>query len=162
MSRRRHRGEDRGGREPSQNPWTAVLYGTAWHLEQPAGILVPTPADHSYRFPVAEIIRFGKLRSINRNAVQNFIQVGEHVFRVAFLSQTCAGRKWIRLHVARCAEPKLTTPEGGKRLQVMHWMRALQPDEVPLAEVMEPEPVLPGEAGFRSRPGQSGHFRNFS
>lgn len=160
MSRRRHRGDERNrDREPSRNPWTACLYGTLWALQEPAGLLAPAPATHSFRFPVAEVIRFGKLRSIDKDAVQNFIQVGEHVYRVAFLSQTRAARKWISLHVARCKCPKLVLPDGSRRLQVIAWMRALQPDEVPAEELEREEPLLPGENGFR---GRSGGFRNFS
>lgn len=142
MSRRRNKGEQR---EPSRNPWTACLYGVLWAPQEPLGLLAPAPAAHSFRFMVHQVEQFGKLRSIERSAVQNFIRVGGDVYRVAFLSQTRAARIWIRLHVARCRCPKLELPEGGRRLQVTTWIDALRPGDVSPEELMRDEPLLPAE-----------------
>lgn len=141
MSRRRNRDK----REPSRNPWTACLYGVLWAPQEPLGLLAPAPASHSFRFPVHQVEQFGKLRSIERTAVQNFIRVDGAVYRIAFLSQTRAARTWIRIHVARCRCPKLELPEGGRRLQVTSWIDALQPGDVSAEELMRDEPLLPSD-----------------
>lgn len=132
-------------REPSRNPWTAFLYCVLWELQEPIGILAPATVSHSFRFPVNRVEKFGKLRSIERAAVQNFIMVDGAIYRVAFLSQTRAARTWIRFHVARCRCPKLELPEGGRRLQVTTWIDALQPGDVPAEELMRDEPLLPSD-----------------
>lgn len=134
-------------REPSRNPFTAYLYGTRWEIQGPVGLLAPAKEDHSFKFPVAAVVRFGKLRSIDKTGVQNFICIGDGtVYRVAFKSQTRAGRKWIRLHVDRCRCPDLFVPGStSKRLQVMHWIKALAPGDVPAEELAQEEPLLPGE-----------------
>ncbi len=133
-------------REPPRDPWAAHLFGTLWELSEPSGMLCPAPATHSFKVYTRDVIRFGKLRSIDRTGVQNFIHAADGgVYRVAFASQTPAGRKWVRLHVARCRCPKLELPGGARRLQVMAWMLALKPGDVPAEELAWEEPLLPGE-----------------
>ena len=135
------------GESPNRDPFGALLFGTLWEVHPPAGILGPVPSGHSYKFHVSEIVRFGKLRDLSKTAVQNFVQIADGtVYRLAWKSQTRAGRKWVRLHVERCRCPDLQTADGtGKRLQVMRWIKALAAAEIPADELARPEPLLPGE-----------------
>jgi hypothetical protein len=130
-----------------RDPFSSYLFGTLWAVQGPAGLLAPAGAGHSFKFAAADVVRFGKLRDLSKTAVQNFIQVRDgSIYRLAWRSQTRAGRKWIRIHVERCRCPSLTPVGGvGKRLQVLHWIRALAAADVPADELARAEPLLPGE-----------------
>ena len=145
MSRRRT-SRDSIPREPSQNPWTAILYGVRYEYRAPVHLLTQADEPKSFRIPTADVVRFGKLRSIDKAGTMNFIQTGDgSIYRVAFLSQTRAARKWIRLHDDRCAPPPLEVPGGGRRLQAMRWLDALRFEDVPASELAAVEPLLVGE-----------------
>jgi len=127
----------RNQRDTSFHPWNATLFGTLWEVRGPVGLLHPAEAGHSFKFHVSEIVEFGKLRAIDKAAVQNFIRVGDgSIYRVAFATQTRAGRIWISLHAGRCRCPSLFAPDGvSRRLQSMVWMPALTAADIPDAEV---------------------------
>lgn len=146
MSRRRtSRGKT--PREPSQNPWTAILYGVRYEYRAPIHLLAEADERHSFRIPTVDVMQFGKLRSIDRAGAMNFVRLADgSIYRVAFLSQTRAARKWIRMHNDRCAPPSLVTPEGSRRLQAMRWLDALRFEDVPAAELARVEPLLADES----------------
>ena len=146
MSRRRNSRTERG-REPSQNPWTAILYGVRYEHQPPVGLLTEADENRSFRIATLDVVQFGKLRSINHTGIMNFVRLADGtIYRVAFLSQTRAARKWIRLHDEHCPPPPLGLPGGGKRLQALRWVAARRPEEVSARELAQPEPLLPGES----------------